>query len=150
MAVKKVPRNDPDENAAAWIDVYLTGLPADQRAVLQALRETIAAAAPEATEAISYGLPAFRYHGRVLLWYHAAKAYCSLFPTAAVIDAHRAELADFGLAKGTVRFTPAHPIPAELVGEIVRDRMAQVHAAVDGTAVAIPGGRPARPATRDG
>lgn len=129
MAVKKVPQTDPDENAAGWIDAYLGGLPADQRATLQGLRETIAAAAPGATEAISYGLPAFRYRGRVLLWYHAAKAYCSLFPTAAVIEAHRAELAGFALAKGTVRFTPTHPIPATLVAEIVRDRMAQVDAA---------------------
>ena len=127
--MKNAPRTDPDEPAAGWIDAYLAGLPADQRATLQALRDTIAAAAPGATEAISYGLPALRYRGRVLLWYHAAKAYCSLFPTAAVIEAHRAELADFVLAKGTIRFTPAHPIPAELVAEMVRDRMAQVDAA---------------------
>ena len=129
MAARESPRTAPDESAAGWIDAYLAGLPADQGATLQALRETIAAAAPEATEAISYGLPAFRYRGRVLLWYHAAKAHCSLFPTAAVIEAHRAELADFALAKGTVRFTPVHPIPGELVAEIVRDRMAQIDAA---------------------
>ena len=129
MAVKKAPPTDPNKNAAGWIDAYLAGLPADQRATLQALRETVAAAAPEATEAISYGLPAFRYRGRVLLWYHAAKAHCSLFPTVAIIEAHRTELAGFALAKGTVRFTPAHPIPLELVAQIARDRVAQVDAA---------------------
>jgi uncharacterized protein YdhG (YjbR/CyaY superfamily) len=50
--------------ATAQIDATLAALPADQRAALQALRQTIAAAAPEAEEAISYGMPAFRYHGR--------------------------------------------------------------------------------------
>ena len=122
-------RSAPADAAAvarAWIDAYLAALPADQRAVLQSLRETIAAAAPEAVEAISYGMPAFRYRGRGLVWYLAAKAHCSLFPTAATIDAHRAELADFSLSKGTIRFTPAHPLPKDLVATLVRDRMAQI------------------------
>ena len=114
--------------ATVRIDAYLATLPADKRAALQGLRETIAAAAPEAVEAISYGIPAFRYQGRPLLWYVAAKAHCSLFPTAAVIDAHRKELEGFDLAKGTSRFTLDRPLPKNLVARLVRDRMAQLDA----------------------
>lgn len=128
MAGRQAEPTDAAEVANAWIDAYLAALPADQRAALQSVRETIAAAAPEAVEAISYGMPAFRYRSRLLVWYLAAKAHCSLFPTAAAIDAHRAELADFDLAKGTIRFTPDHPLPKDLVARLVRDRMAQMNA----------------------
>jgi uncharacterized protein YdhG (YjbR/CyaY superfamily) len=129
MAGRQAAPSDAVAVANAWIDAYLATLPAEQRVALQSLRETISAAAPEAVEAISYGLPAFRYRGRPLVWYLAAKAHCSLFPTAAVIDAHRAELAGFDLAKGTIRFTPDHPLPMDLVARLVRDRMAQINAA---------------------
>jgi uncharacterized protein YdhG (YjbR/CyaY superfamily) len=115
--------------ATAQIDEMLAALPAEQRAVLQALREVIAAAAPGATEAISYGMPAFRYHRRALVSYSAFKAHCSFFPmSAGLIEAHRAELAGFATAKGTLRFTPQHPIPNDLVVRIVRERMAQIDA----------------------
>ncbi len=74
-------------------------------------------------------MPAFRYRGRVLVWYLGAKRHCSLFPTAAIIDTYRAELADFAVAKGTIRFTPDRPLPTDLVTRLVRDRVAQVDAA---------------------
>ena len=120
----------PAAEAASRIDATLTALPADQRAALQALRKTIAAAAPEAVEAISYGAPAFRYAGRPLVSYAAAKAHCSLFPMSpAVVEAHRAELDGFDTAKGTIRFTPERPIPVELVRSIVRERMAEIDGA---------------------
>jgi uncharacterized protein YdhG (YjbR/CyaY superfamily) len=120
----------PADGAAAttWIDTYLEALPADQRAVLQGIRETIAAAAPTAVEAVSYRLPAFRYRGKALVWYHAAKAHCSLFPTGEGVEAFQAELAGFEIAKGTIRFTPDHPLPKDLVERIVRHRLAQIDA----------------------
>lgn len=116
--------------ATARIDAILGGLPAEQRAAMQALRETIAAAAPEAEEAISYAAPAFRYHGRPLVAYSAAKAHCSFFPMSpSVLDGYREELTAFDMAKGTVRFVPDHPIPGEVVASIVRARMAEIDAA---------------------
>lgn len=115
-------------NATAQIDTMLAGLPADQRAALQSLRETIAATAPGAEEAISYGMPAFRYRGRSLVSYAAFKAHCSFFPMSAeLIETHREELARFATSKGTLQFTPEHPIPRDLVERIVRERMAQIN-----------------------
>lgn len=117
---------------SAQIDAYLATLSADKRAALQALRETIAAVAPAAVEGISYGVPAFRYRGRPLVAYAAAKAHCSFFPmSSALIDVHRGELADFDTAKGTIRFTPRHPIPNALVAMIVHERMAQIDVALN-------------------
>jgi len=125
-------RDDPAAAAAATaqIDAYLATLGEDQRAALQSLRGAIAGAAPEAVEAISYGVPAVRYHGRPLVAYAAAKAHCSLFPmSGAVMGAHRALLEGFDTAKGTIRFTPARPLPADLVASIVRARMTEIDAA---------------------
>jgi uncharacterized protein YdhG (YjbR/CyaY superfamily) len=117
------------EEATAKINAYLAELPPEQRAALGALRKTIAAAAPEAEEGLSYGVPAFRYHGRPLVSYVAAKAHCSFFPMSPkVVNDHRAELTDFDLAKGTIRFAPDHPIPADVVQRIVRARMAETDA----------------------
>lgn len=110
----------------AIIDRYVAGLPPDQQVVLQDLRQTVATVAPDAVEALSYGMPAFRYHDHMLVWYMGAKAHCSLFPTAAVIEAHRADLAGYALSKGTIQFTPEHPLPADLVASVVRDRMARI------------------------
>ncbi len=118
-------RTDP----TAWIDAQLATAPADQRAALQTLRETIAAAAPGAVETISYGMPAFRYHGRALVSYSAFKTHCSLFPmSGALIESRLGAFQDFAVTKGTLRFTPEHPIPKELVEWIVHERMSQIDA----------------------
>ena len=112
--------------ATARVDAILAALPADQRAALEALRRMIAAAVPEAEETISYG-PAFRYHRRILVYYAAFKAHCSLFPgSGAVIEAHRQELEGFATSKGTLQFTPEHPIPKDLVERIVRAKISEI------------------------
>lgn len=118
------------EEATARIDAYLAALPDDQRTALQGLRERIAAAAPDAVEAISYGAPAFRYHGRPLVSYLAARTHCSFFPMSpTVLEAHAGDLGGYDTAKGTIRFTPEHLLPDELVDAIVRDRLAELDAA---------------------
>jgi uncharacterized protein YdhG (YjbR/CyaY superfamily) len=115
--------------ATVEIDARLAALPAEQRTVLQALREAIAAAAPHAVEAISYGAPAFRYRGRPLVAYAAYKAHCSFFPMSpGLIVAHREELVGFTVAKGTIQFTQQDPLPADLVQRIVRERLAEIDA----------------------
>jgi uncharacterized protein YdhG (YjbR/CyaY superfamily) len=115
--------------ATAWIDARLAAIPADQRAALQDLRATIAAAAPEATETKSYSMPAFHYHGRDLVSYDAFKSHCSLFPMGSeIIERHIDKFAGFSTSKGTLHFTPDHPIPKELVELIVRERMAAIDA----------------------
>ena len=118
----------PDPSPATLqIDARLAALPAEQRVALQALREAVAAAAPEAVEAISYGAPAFRYRGRPLVAYAAYTGHCSFFPMSPeLIEAHLDELDGFTLAKGTIQFTPRHPIPADLVRRMVRERMVQI------------------------
>ena len=106
------------------IDSYLAGLPDDQRRALQRLRQMIAAAAPEAIEAISYGAPAFRYRDKPLVCYSAAKNHVSFFPMSpAAIEAHQDLLTPWSTSKGTIRFTEEHPLPEEVVATLVKARM---------------------------
>jgi uncharacterized protein YdhG (YjbR/CyaY superfamily) len=110
--------------APTSVDEYLAALPEPPRAALQKLRETIQAAAPEATETISYQMPTFKEQGRFLVSYAAFKDHCSLFPASArVLEACGEELKPYFSGKGTLRFHADKPIPAALVRKIVKARL---------------------------
>lgn len=111
--------------AVATIEEYLAGVPDDKRAALERLREQIHAAAPDATEAISYGLPAFKLDGRYFVGFGAAKEHCSFYTGRAPIEAHADELTGYRLWKGTINFQPDQPLPAELVKKLVEVRVAE-------------------------
>jgi uncharacterized protein YdhG (YjbR/CyaY superfamily) len=107
------------------VDEYLAAVPEPARSTLNRIRAIIRSAVPpEATDAISYGIPAFKYKG-VLLWFAAFSDHCSLFPTASVINAFKNELKDFQVSKGTIRFPVDKPLPATLVKKLVKARMAE-------------------------
>jgi uncharacterized protein YdhG (YjbR/CyaY superfamily) len=113
----------PDAYAADVINAYLANQPATVRRVLEALRLTIQAAATDATESISYGMPAFRLHGRPLVAFGAASEHCAFYPMSpAVVAAHKRQLEPYSTSKGTIRFTSERPLPAVLVKRLVRAR----------------------------
>ncbi len=113
------------------VDEYLAALPDDQRAALEKTRETIQGAAPEAVEAISYGIPGYKFNGKPLIHFGAAKNHCALYG-AAVVDSDRDELEGYDTSKGTIRFSPDKPLPAALVKKLVKTRMAQIEAGTTG------------------
>ena len=109
---------------AATVTEYLRAVPAKPRAALQRLRKTIKAAAPGAEEVISYGMPAFRHRGRMLVSYAAFKNHLSFFPgSTAVRAARQGKLMGFETSKGTIRFTVDKPLPATLVKRLVKARI---------------------------
>jgi uncharacterized protein YdhG (YjbR/CyaY superfamily) len=112
------------------IDAYLAALSEDKRAALEKLRRDILAAAPKAIECISYGMPAFRHEGRVLVWFGAATHHCAFYPGAWPIEACRADLAGYDTSKGTIRFPPGKPLPSRLVRKLVKARIAEQAAAI--------------------
>jgi uncharacterized protein YdhG (YjbR/CyaY superfamily) len=112
---------------ATTIDEYLVGLPADKRAALQWLRRQIHAAAPRAEECISYGIPAFRLDGRMLVAFGAALSHCAFYP-GAVIDDHPRDLKGYDTSKGTIRFQADAPLPAALVRKLVKAQIARRNA----------------------
>lgn len=112
-----VPRN---------IDEYLAGVPEPARTTLNKVRAVIRSAVPpEATEAISYGMPAFKYKGS-LVAFAAFSNHCSFFPMSlSVIEAFKNELKPFQTSKGTLQFPVDKPLPAALVKKLVKARIAQ-------------------------
>jgi len=104
---------------------YLKAVPPAQRALLKKVRQTIKAAAPKATEVISYGIPGYKYHG-MLVYFAAFKEHCSLFGVgAALMKQHHKALAPYKQSKGTIQFTVEKPLPLGLVRKLVKARVAQ-------------------------
>ena len=108
------------------IDEYLAGVPEPARTTLSKVRAVIRSVVPkEATEAISYRIPTFKYQGS-LVAFAAFKNHCSLFPMSmAVIAAFKNELQGYETFKGTIHFPLDKPLPAPLLKKIVRMRIAQ-------------------------
>jgi uncharacterized protein YdhG (YjbR/CyaY superfamily) len=106
---------------------YLAGLAPDQRAALQRVVDVAMRVAPEAEEGTSYGIPALRLDGRPLIGVTASARHLSLFPfSPAVVEAVTPELDGFWLSKGTIRFTPDHALPEDVVERVVRLRRAEL------------------------
>lgn len=107
------------------IEEYLADVPEPARSTLNKLRATIRSAAPpEATETISYRIPAFKHKG-VLVWFAAFSNHCSLFPTASVVEAFENELTGYSISKGTIQFPNDKPLPTALIKKLVKARVAQ-------------------------
>lgn len=113
----------PSEKAAPdSIDSYISGFPEEIQALLQQVRATIRAAAPEATEAISYQMPTFKLQGN-LVHFAAFKKHIGLYPSSSGTAAFDEELAAYDVSKGTIRFPYGQPIPFELIDRITRFRV---------------------------
>ena len=111
------------------VQAYLDHLPADQRALLEHVREVVGRVAVDAEEAISYGMPAFERDGKFFLSYAGWKRHCSIYPlTDAFLAAHPAELEGYGRTKGSLHFTPERPLPDLLLEDLVRDLLARTDA----------------------
>jgi uncharacterized protein YdhG (YjbR/CyaY superfamily) len=118
-----------EKRPATTINEYLAVVPEPARTTLEKMRAVIRAAVPEATEAITYGMPTFKYRGRGLVAFAAFKKHCSLFPmSGAVIEKFKDELEGFHTSKGTLQFSVGKPLSAALVKKIIRTRMAEIEA----------------------
>ena len=107
------------------VSEYLASLNSKNRAALNKLRTNIRAAAPGAEECISYQMPAFRFEGRMLVWFGAWENHCALYPGTSIAP-FRTELGRFDTgSKGTIRFQTDDPLPPTLVRRLVKARIAQ-------------------------
>jgi uncharacterized protein YdhG (YjbR/CyaY superfamily) len=129
MRKTRTGKHSPTPNgkgALQGVEEYLARLPEPARSMLTEVRNAIRSAAPtEATETISYRMPAFKYKG-VLVWYAAFAKHCSLFPTASVLEVFKNELKSFSTSKGTIQFPLDKPLPTDLIKKIVKERVRQI------------------------
>lgn len=108
----------------ASIDEYIALFPKDIQKILEELRATIKAAAPDAKEKISYQMPTFDLYGN-LVHFAAHKNHIGFYPTPSGIDAFKNELSVYEGAKGSVQFPLDKPLPLKLIRKIVKFRVAE-------------------------
>ena len=111
--------------AAATVGEYLARVPEPARTTLKTVRAEIRKLVPQASEVISYQMPAFRLETG-LMWYAAFKNHCSVFPGARAITALAADLKDYKTLKGTIQFPLDRPLPARLIKKTVKARVAEI------------------------
>jgi uncharacterized protein YdhG (YjbR/CyaY superfamily) len=109
------------------IDEYLEGAPEPQRATLDALRQTLREILPDADQALSYGVPAFRMEGKVIAGYAYFKNHCSYLPhSGSVLRELADELQPYEWSKGTLKFPIDESLPRSLVARLVEVRLEQL------------------------
>jgi uncharacterized protein YdhG (YjbR/CyaY superfamily) len=112
---------------AKTIDEYLAVVNDEQRSALEKLRKTIKAIAPKAEECISYGVAAFRLHGKALVGFGASANHCSFYPmTGHTVADFKHELKAYETTKGAICFQPDKPLPTTLVRKLVKARIAEI------------------------
>ena len=106
------------------IDEYIASFPEDRQALLEAVRATIHAAAPDATERISYQMPAFAQEGN-LVYFAALKNHIGFYPTGSGVAAFQDEIAGYESTKGAIKFPIDQPLPLDLITRIVQFRVTE-------------------------
>ena len=112
------------ESHPETIDAYIATFPPRVRTILRKIRRVVRAAAPEAREAISYRMPAFKGHG-VLLYFAAFQNHIGVFPPIEGDARLEKAVAPYAGEKGNLRFPLDRPIPYELIERIARLRVKQ-------------------------
>jgi uncharacterized protein YdhG (YjbR/CyaY superfamily) len=111
------------------IDQYLSTLDEPERATLAQLRDTIAAIVPDAEQCISYGMPAFKLHGKTIAGFAAFKSHLSYLPhSGSVIPRLATETEGYAKTKGSLHFSTDQPLPKKLVKVLLDVRMAEAFA----------------------
>ncbi|HVT86113.1 MAG TPA: DUF1801 domain-containing protein [Chitinophagaceae bacterium] len=104
------------------IGEYIAAFPLQTRKLLRQMRSTIKKAAPKAEEVISYGIPAFKFHG-LLVWFAAHSKHIGFYPRLSAIEAFKKDLSRFKSAKGSVQFPLDKPLPLALIKKMVLFRV---------------------------
>jgi len=104
------------------IDQYISTFPKEVQTLLQKVRETIHKAAPDAVEAIAYGIPTFKLNGN-LVHFGGYKEHIGFYPAPRGIEAFKKELAPYEGGKGTIKFPLSEPIPYDLITKVVKFRV---------------------------
>lgn len=109
------------------VDEYLAGAPEPQRSTLDRIRADLRAILPDASETISYGVPAFQVGGKSVAGYAYFKSHCSYFPhSGSVLPRISEDLRGYDWSKGTLRFGVDEPLPRPLLQKLIHTRLQEL------------------------
>lgn len=111
---------------ATTIDDYLSGQPSETRQKLTELRALVNSLIPNCKEAMSYGIPTFKYKGKNVFHFAGYKSHIGLYPGSAAIVEFRQQLGDYKTAKGTVQIPLDEPLPTQLIVAMVRSNLSRL------------------------
>ena len=115
---------EKNKPAFTSIDEYIETFPEEIQVILEELRATVKAAAPDAEEKISYQMPAFALKGN-LVYFAVFKNHIGFYPIPSGVHAFKKELSKYEYSKGAVRFPLDKPLPLNLISRIVKFRVAE-------------------------
>jgi uncharacterized protein YdhG (YjbR/CyaY superfamily) len=110
------------------VDAYIGSFPKDTQTVLQAVRDTIIAAAPGVVEEISYAMPAYKMGGKAVVYFAGYKGHIGFYATPTGHSAFEKQLAKYKQGKGSVQFPLSEPMPLKLITAITKFRVKEVKA----------------------
>ncbi|HZM20475.1 MAG TPA: DUF1801 domain-containing protein [Anaerolineales bacterium] len=113
------------------IDEYIATFPDNMQKILEELRSTIKAAAPDAGETISYNIPTFTLNGKYLIYFAGWKNHISLYPIPIGTDAFNKQVSKYAEGKGTLKFPMDKPLPMKLIAKIVNLKVAENRKSAD-------------------
>ena len=127
MATKSTKKPTAKATRVKTVDDYLAAAPKEKQATLTKLRQAIKAAAPKASESVSYGIVGYKLERKPVVYFGYWKAYYSLYGMGnRVTEAHAAELKDYLQSKGTIQFPANRPLPYRLVTKMVKARVTEI------------------------
>ena len=108
------------------VDEYIALFEGVNRKKLEQLRETVRSVAPNASESISYHMPAYKLNGKVLVYFACQKSHIGFYPTPSAIEAFKDVLTPYKTSKGVVQFKLSEDLPLNLVKEMVQFKVSEV------------------------
>ena len=111
---------------AGTVEEYLTGFDGEVRTRLDAMRDVIRAAAPEAVEGMAYGMPGYKLDGKPLVYFAGYDKHVGFYATPNGHEAFAEEFARYKQGKGSVQFPHTEPLPTDLVRRVVEFRVGTI------------------------
>lgn len=105
------------------VDEYINAFPEDVRVLLEKIRAIIKGKAPEATESMAYGMPAYKTNGKPLVYFAGYERHIGFYATPTGHSEFKKELSGYRQGKGSVQFPLDKPVPFDLIGRIVEFRV---------------------------
>lgn len=106
-------------------EYFLTQTPKAQP-LLTILRNLVKKTVPEAVESISYAMPAYKYHGRPLIYFAAFEHHIGVYATPSANTAFSHKLAQYKQGKGSIQFPIDEPLPIDLIREMIQYKVKEI------------------------